>query len=144
MTGYRAIFSILIVTAAGALGYLSGPLLARAHPKVRLAARVAAEEKGERQIRTLSSQAARRGGTSPAELYARARSIEQQMSLGGALLGGWCGLVVAFKLAFGRDGSGKDTYDIDVSRCVACGRCFASCPHDEHAQDDTERLRGKR
>jgi len=49
-------------------------------------------------------------------------------ALAGSLLGGWSGLVIAagsFSFLYERE---RKTYEIDQTRCLACGRCFSACP----------------
>jgi len=50
-------------------------------------------------------------------------------TLSGTLLGGWFGLVIASAmLSLSREGR-RDTFEVDQSSCLSCGRCYESCPH---------------
>jgi len=129
---YLILLTAVLVVAGGVAGYLAGPFLARAHPRVRLAARIALENRQNLETRTLRSEAFRTSGGSPEALYAEARDIENLITIGGAILGAWCGLVVGLKLVFAAGEREGDTYEIMPAMCVACGRCYESCPHDRH------------
>lgn len=122
---------IALLTVAGALaGYAAGPFLARADGTVRLAARLWQEDSQGLAERTLESDAFRWTGEPTADLLARARSTERRIGRGAVMLGAWCGLVTGLMFfSAGRLGR-QDDYQIDHSRCVACGRCFRSCPRE--------------
>ncbi len=130
MKGKLILFTALLVAAGGLAGYAAGPLFARAHPRVRLAARIARENRQNLQETTLSSAAFRESGESPEALYAEARDIQDSMTIGGLLFGAWCGLVVGLKIMFAAREDGSEEYEIAPSMCVACGRCYESCPHE--------------
>lgn len=127
----RLVVILVVLAAVGGLaGYLAGPFMARAHPRVQVAARVAREQREGLSERTLASEAYRDTGEPLEALYAEARHIEHNMSLGAALFGAWCGMVVAFKLGAVARERRRESYEADPARCLACGRCFISCPHE--------------
>jgi len=130
MNAKLILLTALLVLAGGLAGYAAGPLFARAHPRVRLAARIARENRGDLQETTLSSAAFRESGESPQALYAEARDIRGSMTIGGLLFGAWVGLVVGLKVIYTAREDGGEGYQIVPSMCVACGRCYESCPHE--------------
>ena len=127
----RLITMLLALTAVGALvGYVAGPFIARAHPRVQLAGRIAREERLGLTERTLESEAYRDTGEPVEALYAEARAVEGKVTLAAAIFGAWCGLVIALKAYSVMRERRRDIWEVDPSRCLACGRCFISCPHE--------------
>ena len=112
------------------VGYAGGPVLARAHRTVQLAARVWQEDTQHLPDRTLETEAFRATGRPVADLMAEARAIEQRFRVGGALLGVWCGLVVVLKCLGLAAPRPRSEYDIDHAQCLSCARCFLSCPRE--------------
>ena len=111
-------------------GYFAGPLLARPHFTVKLAERIAMEDSRQLADRTLESEAFRATGRPAAELFAEAERVVSTFRVGAAVLGAWCGLVLALKLLFVRKAPREDTYEIDHATCVSCARCFVDCPRE--------------
>ena len=134
---YMILLTAALVLFGAFAGYVAGPFLARAHPRVRLAARLALENRKNLETRTLRSEAFRQSGQSPEALYAEARDIESTITLGGVVLGAWCGLVVGLKVFLGAGERGGEEYNIASSMCVACGRCFESCPHERRLREQS-------
>ena len=128
------IIAVLAAPIAGAiLGRLATPFLAGAHRDVKLAAEVWAEQSTPIPAaqRSLESQAFHTENRSKSEAFARARRVESQFRLGGMLLGLWCGLIVSAKLFALSRAPKRDCYDIDLGSCVACSRCFETCPREQ-------------
>lgn len=133
-----ALFLLLlpVLVAAGVWsGHAVRNPLARVHPRVRTAERIYLEEAGKVQGTTNISDAFRATGQSTEVLYEEATKIRSQFGLGGALLGGFIGLVGAGKLIALSVRRRRTEYEADPAGCFACGRCYNSCPK-EH-----ERLR---
>ena len=132
-----AFILILGLPAIGALGgWWVGPFLARTNATVQLADRIWQEDSLGLEARTLESEEFRAGGRSRDELFEGAAQFERRFALGAGALGLWCGVVIALKLLSSTGTPRQDVYDINHAQCVACGRCFLSCPR--------ERLRLKR
>lgn len=130
-----AVLLALAPVAAGAGGWAVSRLdvvLARLHPVVRLAERVALEDSGGVADTTLESRAFRSGGRPASELAAEAHAIRGRFRLGGFLLGGYLGLVTVLTLIRHARWRRRTAFSPDAASCFACGRCFASCPQ-EHA-----------
>jgi NosR/NirI family nitrous oxide reductase transcriptional regulator len=102
--------------------------LARMHPRVRTAERVYLEETGKVEGTTDASDAFRATGRPSEELYREATVIRDRFALGGTLLGGFLGLVVAGKLVTLSVRRGRSDYEADRAGCFACGRCYQYCP----------------
>ncbi len=141
MTPQRIPLLILALVLVGAAcGYAAGPFLARASDTVQLATRVWREEAERLDEQTLETEAWRSTGEALDVLTARARAAERGYLWGGALLGAWCGLAVACRLAAAARTVREDEYHIDHAACVSCARCFLSCPR-EHLR--LKELRGE-
>jgi NosR/NirI family nitrous oxide reductase transcriptional regulator len=126
-----ALFLLLLpvlVAAGGWGGYTLKERLARVHPRVRTAERVYLEETGKVEDTTNASKAFRATGRPSEELYQEATAIRDRFALGGALLGGFLGLVVAGKLVTLSVRRGRSDYEADRAGCFACGRCYQYCP----------------
>jgi len=138
LAGWSVILLPLVLAVAG---YLAGPSLARMNYTVELAheltvggagaARAAGATVssvvigGEREDRALAFEAA--GGVAAA-LRQRAAAVVSRFRLGAAALGAWCGLVVGVGLLTSSRRPRRREYEVDHGQCVACGRCFTSCP----------------
>lgn len=136
-----ALFLVLlpILTACGAWGgYALKNQLARMHPRVRTAERVYLEGAGKIVGTDNVVEAFRATGQTVDLLYTDATKIRNRFGLGGALLGGFVGMVAGGKLIVLSVRRRRSEYEADPASCFACGRCYKSCPK-EH-----ERLRKNR
>jgi len=115
---------------AGAMGYVSGPVLARTHRTVQLAEAVLAEEAGRIEVRTFELDAYHNTGAQKKKLFEEARRIAERFRLGGALLGAWVGIVLAAKWWSLRRPSRRTEYEAERGNCLSCGRCFLYCPRE--------------
>ncbi len=61
-------------------------------------------------------------------LYGDATGIRNRFGLGGALLGGFIGMVAGGKLIVLSVRRRRTEYEADPASCFACGRCYKSCP----------------
>jgi ferredoxin len=100
------------------------------HATVRLAERIRLEETGKVQGTTDTSDAFRATGAETADLYDEASNIRERFGLGGLLLGGFVGLVIALKLVGVSVWRQRQDYEADKASCLACGRCFEYCPRE--------------
>jgi NAD-dependent dihydropyrimidine dehydrogenase PreA subunit len=132
MRKYIVLVLTLVLPIAGAVaGGLAGPLFARTHYVVRLADRVRLEETDESAGTTLESDAFRASGRKSEDLYAEGGAVERRFTLGSTILGLWCGLVFASSVFGINRTTRREIYEIDYDTCVACGRCFTSCPREQ-------------
>ena len=125
----RAILLVVVLVALGGFfGRLAGPALSRTHYLVQVAERLHLEESQGLEEETLQTTAFRNLGLPAEQLYADARDVREKFVLAATLFGIWCGLVAALKmhaiLAEGR----RDIFEPDPAHCVACSRCYLSCP----------------
>jgi NosR/NirI family transcriptional regulator, nitrous oxide reductase regulator len=152
MRGRRALVAALamllpLVAAAGWLGGLLGPTMARLHPTVQLADRVRLENAGTVEGTTDASDAFRASGRSPNDLYAEAAAIVERfvalwrpggLRVGSAhLFGALVGLVVGLKFVALSVRRRRVDYEADRTTCLACGRCFAYCPIEQARRKGT-------
>jgi ferredoxin len=137
----------VLVLAGGALGGMLGATMARLHPTVALADRVRMEDAGTVKGATDASEAFRATGKSAQGLYAEADEAESRFTgivrlagagLGGAhIFGAFVGLVVGLKLVGLSVRRRRGDYEPDDASCIACGRCFATCPVEQARRTGT-------
>jgi NAD-dependent dihydropyrimidine dehydrogenase PreA subunit len=141
-----ALFLLLLpvlVAAGGWGGYALKERLARVHPRVRAAERVYLEETGKVEGTTDASDAFRATGRASEELYHEAIAIRGRFAIGGALLGGFLGLIAGGKLVALSVRRGRREYEADRASCFACGRCYQYCPKQrEHWNRNAEARAG--
>ena len=120
----------VIVLVAGWLGHRAAPALARSNATVRLADRIRLEDAGLVRDATDESTAFRSTGRRAETLYALADAKAGQFALGGTLLGAAMGLLCGLTLIRTHICFRRDEYEAHRAGCIACGRCFASCPRE--------------
>ena len=120
----------LLTTGGAAIGHYAGSLLSFAHPTVRLAAQLHAEDTGIAKTPTLQSAAFRATGTPVAAVYRDAAAIRHKFGIGAACMGGFIGLALGCKLAILSIRRKRVNYEPDRGDCVSCGRCFFYCPRE--------------
>jgi len=123
---------ILGCLAGAGAGWLAGPWLSRSHYAVQTAEAVYARAAGltgaETEDQALRAEAVREQGLAVAPLYESARQIRRQFQRGGMLFGLWCALAIGARIAWIRRERAPRIYETDRADCVACARCFWSCP----------------
>jgi len=120
----------ILIAAGAAVGWGAGWGLAGMNAEVNLARRVWAERNRKVDGTTDASDAFRRTGRSYDDLYASANAVRDDFRLGGALLGGFCGLLIGGRLVRLSVRRRRVDYEADPAECLACGRCFAYCPRE--------------
>jgi NosR/NirI family nitrous oxide reductase transcriptional regulator len=98
------------------------------HRSVRLAEQVRREDLGISMKTTLESEAFRKTGTPPADLYNEASEVKRKYLYGGWITGGFLGLVFAVTLIDLSIRRKRKDYTPDRASCLSCGRCMAYCP----------------
>jgi NosR/NirI family transcriptional regulator, nitrous oxide reductase regulator len=101
---------------------------ARMHATIRLEERIRMEQSGSAQGTTDQSDAFRKNDGDIEKLYKEAADIRSRFALGGWILGGFLGLVIALKLMGVSVWREQSDYHPDNAGCVSCGRCFEYCP----------------
>jgi ferredoxin len=129
----RTLLGVVLGAAAIVLGAIGGyqgrGLWSRLDRTVQLAQAVQASEKGAPPADFADEVTAwQKSGQSPAELYAQAGQVTARLGLGAAIAGAWLGSVIAFRLLKWGRGLPRAIWDADAGTCLACARCFASCP----------------
>lgn len=126
---------ILLVPVMVALGVGVGSLLkeplARMHPTVRLAERMAGEDLGRYSETNIESEAFRASDTPNEELYDEAVELKAGFGRGGKWLGAFIGLVIGCKLIAVSILRKRTDYEPDRGTCFSCGRCYKYCPVEE-------------
>lgn len=117
----------LIVVGAWA-GRKVSPAMAHANPTVRLARLVSLDNAGKLPAPSDLVAAFRRGSLSDAALMDQAATLRRQFRTGGALLGGFIGLVIGGKLVALCVRRRRTDYQPRKATCVSCGRCLKYCP----------------
>ena len=139
--GSKRVYTLLlvlpvVVIICAVTGMLMHDVLSRLHHSVRLAERIAGEEKGFYDIPSVESEAFRKSTTTIEELYEKARTIKADYKFGGVLLGAFMGFVICFKLIGLSVVRKREDYEPDRGACVSCGRCYAYCPVEEGLTKD--------
>jgi ferredoxin len=75
-------------------------------------------------------QALLRAQRTEAELLPAAVSTRHKLAIGGWILGAWIGLIVGGKLLGFSFWTKRTDWEPDTGDCVACARCFRSCPQE--------------
>ncbi|HJN19118.1 MAG TPA: 4Fe-4S binding protein [Armatimonadota bacterium] len=125
----------VLMVVGGALARLTSPLLARVHPRVQLANRLWAEEQGRVEEMTDETEAFEEQGLPTSDVYREAAAIHGRFHVGSWAFGGWIGLVLGMKMIGLSVRRHRREYEVDPGSCLACSRCYASCPV-EHAGAD--------
>ncbi len=125
----------LLIASGTLLGWAVRAPLASLHPTVQLAGQVRLERPSQAKTRTDATEAFHATGDTDESLYQRADAVVGKFAWGGALFGGWVGLVFAVKLVQLSVRRRRTDYEPDRGACVSCGRSFWYCP-EEHARQE--------
>lgn len=142
MKTLRRLVILLLPAVLAALGYFAGPAMSRMNATVALADQVLVDKSTSDEERSYELQAFYRTGRSGDDLAVEARRIEERFRFGAAIFGFWCGLVAALKIAAAGRVRRRTIYEIDHGTCVACGRCFMSCPKEHERLKKLSLARG--
>lgn len=112
----------VLTTGLAALGYASGPTLARLHRDDRLARELTAK------VQSDTTKAFADTGVDPQTLYAHVTDVRHRMSVGGAAAGAFLGLIIGTRLVAYAMRRRQTEYTADRGACLACARCFNTCP----------------
>jgi ferredoxin len=129
----RFLLLLPVLVAAGVgLGLKLGVPASRLHPTVDLAEKYLGprETNAPRGPATPESLALGRAEQDPKALLTEAVSIRQRFRVAGGFLGGWIGLAIGLKLVGLSLRHTRPDYEPDRGACVACGRCYLSCPNE--------------
>ncbi len=79
---------------------------------------------------TPESRALTRAELEVPRLVAQATELRRRLTTAGAWLGGWVGLVLGLRLVSLSVRVARTDFEPDRGACLACGRCFLSCPNE--------------
>lgn len=128
LLGYMLLMPLLVVSGA-LMMRASAEGLSRAHKEVRLYDMVTAyEAQSAPEIIPLEVEAFYMKGRTMEELTATKDAIVADYRKYATWAGAMIGLVLAIALMRFSIKRRRETYEIDQSACVACGRCFEYCP----------------
>ena len=117
-----------LIIAFAILAYPARNSLARLDFTVRLAEQVTREQTSSALIQSDEVKAFHATGQSTQQLYAAAEAIQRRFTWGAPIFGAWIGLAIWARLIAPIFRRRRSDYHADASACVACARCFASCP----------------
>lgn len=121
----------LIIVFFGFIGHNSAMQIAREHKDIRLAELLRAEETGLVPDRGTfrETRAFHKTQDESEYLYQRAAKAYSRIRTANTLFGIWVGVVISAKMISFTTRRRRTEYEVDASRCVACGRCFWYCPN---------------
>jgi polyferredoxin len=122
----------LLVAGGALIGSRLGPAAAQLHPTVALAELHLANQQTPANYPPMTPEALalERAAADPDALLASARALRGQFVVAAWLFGGWAGLVVGLKLISLSLRVTRTDFEPDRGACVACARCFLSCPNE--------------
>jgi ferredoxin len=116
-----------LVAGCGGAGWLSGAFVAKAHPAVAVADRLAAPAPAEADLHP-EIEAFTRTGKDRAWADEQAAVTVGRFRTGCAGAGAFMGLIIALRLLGLTRLQQLALHEADRIRCVACGRCYPACP----------------
>jgi len=123
----------LFVAVFAVFGRLAGPALSRFDFNVELARQLWSEEHGG--AATEETKAFHATAQPAEQAYRRSDEIGRKFNIGSSFLGAYVGIVIGVKLVRLSIRRRRPGYTADPGACVACARCYASCPvEQERAQ----------
>lgn len=130
----------VLVLIGAWIGYRTAPALAQSNATVQLAERIRLEEAGLVRGTTDESTAFYTTGLSVASLYDQAAVKHRQFAWGASLLGGTMGLLCGLTLIRAHICFKRDEYEAHRAGCLACGRCYLSCPREHLRRQQASNL----
>lgn len=122
----------LAILLCGWLGAELAVPFSQLHPTVALAEDYFSPTRPEAPppVATPESLALERAAKDPEGLRTAAVQVRERFRTGGWWFGGWMALVVAVRLIVWSQRPQRTDFEPDRSACVACGRCYTSCPNE--------------
>lgn len=128
--GYLLAMTPALMALGAFVGFQLATPMSRANRTVWLAEQFLVEKANPSLKPRVETEAFRAAGTSTEKLMDDARRIRSQMRAGGALLGGFIGLVFGLKLIGVSTDRKRADYEINKANCFSCARCCSYCPND--------------
>lgn len=122
---------VLMVLCGWAGSSLATPF-SKLHPTVALAEGYYTPGRPEAPppVATPESLALERASRDPGTLQTDAVRVRQRFITGGWWFGAWVGLVIGARLITLSLRPSRTDFEPDRSACLACGRCYTSCPNE--------------
>jgi ferredoxin len=126
-----ALVPLLIGGGAWLGGQFTVPV-SELNPTVELAERYVAQLKSpvDHGVMTPEALSLERAERDPEGLLKRAADLRHRFWLACVLFGAWTGLVLGIKLVSLSVRTARTDFEPDRGACVACARCFRSCPQE--------------
>jgi NosR/NirI family transcriptional regulator, nitrous oxide reductase regulator len=118
----------VLVAVFAALGYVGRGAFSHMDATVVLAEKVYDEQQTGRFSTSDETRAWRGTGQAPELLYERAATIQRRYAIALPLFGAWMGLAIGGSVRGLLVRRRRGGYTADASACVACARCYATCP----------------
>lgn len=112
----------LFVLAGALAGFAFGAAVSGFHPTPSLLREV------EAGVSNVDTDAFMASGAGIDALRALAASAEWRLRAGFAFAGAFTALAACFEAVNSARRRGGDSYEVDMGRCVCCGRCYDACP----------------
>ena len=141
--GFLIILLPVLMLAGGWMTSGIKHVTARMHETVRLAERIHAEETHKVTDTTDASSAFRATGREIQALYDEAEDIRADFGTGGWIFGAFVGFVVGVKLIGLSVWRQRADYEASRASCLACGRCYKSCPREHVRLEEVKEATGK-
>lgn len=122
-----------LVALFALLGRLAGPTLSGLDFNVKLAGLVAMEQRDGNLRQGDETKKFWDSGASPEELAIKAQDIRRRFTVGSMVFGAWVGAVIGMSFLTASIRRFRSGYTADAGTCVACARCYQTCPV-EHAR----------
>jgi len=123
-----------LVIGFSLLGRIGGPATARLDFNVKLATEVAREQhqsellKSDQTRQTEQTKRFWESGASPQSLAQTATNVRRRFTTGMTIFGAWVGAVIGLSLVSATVRRFRTGYTADAGTCVACARCYQTCP----------------
>jgi polyferredoxin len=131
--GWLLLLLPALVCGGAFVGRIFSDTASMVHPTVALASRFVREGSIRADYRGPSSAdqlAIERVRQAPEGLLANAAVIRSKFRPAATIFGGWVGLVIGLKLISLSLWRKQTDYEPDSGACLACARCFESCPNE--------------
>jgi ferredoxin len=125
---------VILLTGGSWLGAHLGVQASRVNPTVALAERYLVEKSRPVPlgVQTAAALALARAEHEGKDLVAQAVAIRGRFHRAGWIFGAWVAVVISVKLVALCLRYRRVDYEPDRGNCLACARCFKSCPNERH------------
>jgi NosR/NirI family transcriptional regulator, nitrous oxide reductase regulator len=120
----------VLMLAFGWISALGSGIAARFHPDVELAELYLRQQTQPETLPAVDALAYARAERDPETLLDQAIHTRRKFNRGGWIFGAFAGLVLGVRLARFSIQSRQTDFEPDRGACVACARCFNSCPQE--------------